>query len=538
MRKFASICLALVILAAAGINAQDVPTSIGPAPVQDYRNVPNTGNDLAVGSRCWLYLSSSPTFQFQKAFLESCTATNIGSPFTVTFPGGLVNKGGTIYTWNQSSPYQIYSIDTVTGVHTLLINATGVVLTNWTGMTWDGTTMYGVGTSLSASQIFTVNMTTGVCTPIGAPSATCAGAIFLSGMPSTSSLFSADIVLDNLYKWNKTTGVATIVGPLGGNANFGQDAQFDQADGKLYWASYITGPALRTIDTTTGGGVQLCTYTAQMTGIAMNEAGPALAPLCEQFASATFPPTGWTEIFSGTNYWARVTQSGFNLGVGSARWDCWNAPNGTRQTLITLNTTPVSFGAFIFLDVAYQPFGTSPDSLIIAASTNGGTTYTSVARLSYLQLGTTTGQPSPFVPTLASHWKRLSYAIPNGTNKMIFEGYSGFGDNLYIDSLCTGYPVGINTNNNEIPKVYSLNQNYPNPFNPSTQISFGLPKSGNVKLVVFDILGREVKTLVNEFQTAGTHNITFDGSALASGIYFYTITANEFTATKKMLLVK
>ena len=121
---------------------------------------------------------------------------------------------------------------------------------------------------------------------------------------------------------------------------------------------------------------------------------------------------------------------------------------------------------------------------------------------------------------------------------MIFQGYSGFGDNVYIDSLCIGVPVGVVNNNNNVPKVYSLNQNYPNPFNPSTQISFGLPKSGNVKLVVFDILGREVKTLVNEFQTAGTHSITFDASSLSSGIYFYSITANDFTATKKMLLIK
>ena len=266
----------------------------------------------------------------------------------------------------------------------------------------------------------------------------------------------------------------------------------------------------------------------------------AISPLCEQFAGGVVPPTGWTEVFTGTNYWEYATVSGFGVGTGSARWDCWNASTGTIQTLFTPNFSPTNPAGVdtLRVTVAYQPFGTSQDSLIIAGSTNGGTTWTSLARLGPTQLGSTTGATSPFTPT-ASQWKKMKWVVPGNTNKLQFQGYSGFGDNLYIDSICIQYiPVGIGNNNNSTPNTYSLNQNYPNPFNPSTQISFGLPKSGNVKLVVFDILGREVKTLVNEFQTAGTHNITFDASSLASGIYFYSITANDFTATKKMLLIK
>jgi hypothetical protein len=69
-------------------------------------------------------------------------------------------------------------------------------------------------------------------------------------------------------------------------------------------------------------------------------------------------------------------------------------------------------------------------------------------------------------------------------------------------------------------------------------ITYALPKAGNVKLTVFDVLGREVKTLVNEYKTAGTYNVTFDGSSLSSGLYFYRINAGSFTDTKKMVLVK
>ena len=95
--------------------------------------------------------------------------------------------------------------------------------------------------------------------------------------------------------------------------------------------------------------------------------------------------------------------------------------------------------------------------------------------------------------------------------------------------------TGISSN---LPAVYSLSQNYPNPFNPSTKISFALPKAGNVKLVVYDILGREVAVLVNEFRTSGNHSVEFNAGNLASGVYLYRIESGTFTDTKKMLLVK
>ena len=95
----------------------------------------------------------------------------------------------------------------------------------------------------------------------------------------------------------------------------------------------------------------------------------------------------------------------------------------------------------------------------------------------------------------------------------------------------------------EQPKVYSLTQNYPNPFNPTTQINFSLAVDSKVTLKVFDILGQEVATLLNNTITAGAHNITFDASKLNSGVYLYKIEANgvdgsSFTSVKKMILTK
>jgi len=88
------------------------------------------------------------------------------------------------------------------------------------------------------------------------------------------------------------------------------------------------------------------------------------------------------------------------------------------------------------------------------------------------------------------------------------------------------------------PEGFSLEQNYPNPFNPSTTISFSVLNSGNVKLSVYNILGQEVRTLVNEEMPAGIYNVKFDGSDLTSGIYLYKIETADFVQVRKMMLVK
>ena len=90
----------------------------------------------------------------------------------------------------------------------------------------------------------------------------------------------------------------------------------------------------------------------------------------------------------------------------------------------------------------------------------------------------------------------------------------------------------------EIPTVYALEQNYPNPFNPSTVINFSLPESGLVTLKVFNILGEEVATLINEMRSVGNYEVSFDASHLTTGMYIYRIESGEFTSIKKMLLVK
>ena len=99
-------------------------------------------------------------------------------------------------------------------------------------------------------------------------------------------------------------------------------------------------------------------------------------------------------------------------------------------------------------------------------------------------------------------------------------------------------PVGIQSSELGIPEQFDLKQNYPNPFNPVTQLEFGIPDLGFVSLKVYDVLGKEVMTLVNEIKPAGYYKVSFDGSNLGSGMYFYKIEAGSFTQTKRMLLIK
>jgi len=107
-------------------------------------------------------------------------------------------------------------------------------------------------------------------------------------------------------------------------------------------------------------------------------------------------------------------------------------------------------------------------------------------------------------------------------------------DNVMLHGVTTS----IDEQSNSIPEKFQLFQNYPNPFNPTTKIFYSLSKSGNITLKVYDMLGREVQTLVKEFKSSGSYAIDFNAGKLSSGIYFYRLQSDNFMATKKMLLLR
>ena len=101
-----------------------------------------------------------------------------------------------------------------------------------------------------------------------------------------------------------------------------------------------------------------------------------------------------------------------------------------------------------------------------------------------------------------------------------------------------GTITGVELLSSEVPGTYSLSQNYPNPFNPTTTINYDIPKNARVTLRVYNVLGQEVAALVDGQQVAGRYSVLFDGSNLASGVYFYRLQSGDFVQTNKMALLK
>ena len=99
-------------------------------------------------------------------------------------------------------------------------------------------------------------------------------------------------------------------------------------------------------------------------------------------------------------------------------------------------------------------------------------------------------------------------------------------------------PTDVNDYSSILPKNFILSQNYPNPFNPTTTINYSAPKSGFVSIKVYDVLGREVATLINENKPAGNYSIQFNSGNLVSEVYFYRMQAGDFIQTKKLILLK
>lgn len=135
----------------------------------------------------------------------------------------------------------------------------------------------------------------------------------------------------------------------------------------------------------------------------------------------------------------------------------------------------------------------------------------------------------------------VSSAVPYGNYYIYVTGAETGGPRTHVRSFIqvVANVTGVSNNQNATPSVFALMQNYPNPFNPSTSIDYNIAKQSIVNIKVFDVIGREVASLVNnEVKQAGDYNVTFNASNLPSGIYYYKMTAGDFTDVKKMVLIK
>lgn len=257
-------------------------------------------------------------------------------------------------------------------------------------------------------------------------------------------------------------------------------------------------------------------------------AGPSKA----QFGAALYGLYGWVVYTSGAPgsrdiMYRTTTTSGASYG---AETPLANSPN-------------VDEYAF---DIKYYTVGVGGADLVYYYDSTGGPT-NSTDKVLYT-FATTATQTFGVPIQISEHPCQSNTA--RGYTPIIAEYYNAGGDlgvvwtgldvaarRVYFDRY-NGTFVGIHGSQNGIPKIYSLSQNYPNPFNPVTQISFAIPKNGLVTIKVYDILGREAAIIANKEFMAGTYKVDFDASSLASGIYFYKLVSDDFTETKKMMLVK
>lgn len=203
-----------------------------------------------------------------------------------------------------------------------------------------------------------------------------------------------------------------------------------------------------------------------------------------------------------------------------------NGPNGTpvhRRTVTLDVIVPVELVSFSAMtdknDVVLSWFTateTNNSGFEVQRKTNG-----EYERIAFVEGKGTTTEVQNY---LFRDNNLLSGFYTYRLKQMDYDGSFAYSDEVEIDI--------------EQPSVFYLGQNYPNPFNPSTNIKYSIPADGIVTLKVYDLLGKEVSTLVNDYQQAGTFDVVFDGSKLASGVYYYQLTSGELNAAKKLMLTK
>jgi photosystem II stability/assembly factor-like uncharacterized protein len=229
--------------------------------------------------------------------------------------------------------------------------------------------------------------------------------------------------------------------------------------------------------------------------------------------------TSWTAARAGltNSFILSLAISGTNLFAGTYEGVFLSTDNGTSWTEVN-SGMPVDIHGDYPLVPALAVSGTN-----IFAGTNGDGVFLSTNNgISWTVVNT--GLPYKYIGNLAV----------DGAN--LYTGSNGSG--VWLRPLSEMITASVSEPWCEMPTRLSLQQNYPNPFNPGTTIRYELPKSGLVKLGVYDMLGREVAVLVNERKEPGVHEVRFDGSNIASGAYVFRLHAGDFVSSKKLLLLK
>jgi len=390
---------------------------------------------------------------------------------------------------------------------------------------WIGDTMYvqtptsaGAGSTSIVRYTYNGTWSAGVPLPsakVGGSMTACNGKLYYIGGSATSILTGST----DVFEYTPSTGAWVTKAPLPvvlsghGSVNWGDSVIF-----------VIGGPY-------TGSGTNLNIHYYR---VASNTWGTITNSLPSGQGRRTFGLG-----ISGNKI---VISSGFNTAFLKSTYI---GTIGSNATLITWVAGPAVPTVYVGLS---RPGGTAFDDLFFLVNGERGgpggyydTTHVfRISTNSWITL--ITGKPYK----MSNIFNAVTAKCINDTIKLFVPG--GFGSvtgglpgvatNLFDVIGCGPFLVNVSDPVNNIPDVYSLQQNYPNPFNPETRIPYSTPQSGLVTLKVFDVLGKEVVTLVNEVKTAGNHEIRFNASSFPSGVYFYKMEAGDFVESKKMVLLE
>ncbi|MBI5403748.1 MAG: T9SS type A sorting domain-containing protein [Ignavibacteriae bacterium] len=261
--------------------------------------------------------------------------------------------------------------------------------------------------------------------------------------------------------------------------------------------------------------------------------------------------TGWTICNATSDIINYKSSKVLKTSNGGANWTVQYRDSG--QYSATINTVQF-INEYTGYAIGYKYY----DKTVFYKTTNGGTNWDTIIfnhnrNYSLFFLNPNTGWISGWCSTDSSS---IYYTINGGSNwQKQFKNYTysvsrlNFINSLYgwavlgynssnILRTTTGGVVFVNNISSEIPEKYSLSQNYPNPFNPSTNLKYQIKDSRFVTLKVYDITGKEITTLVNEKQSPGTYEVKFEAGDLPSGVYFYKLTTEDYSETRKMILLK
>jgi len=234
--------------------------------------------------------------------------------------------------------------------------------------------------------------------------------------------------------------------------------------------------------------------------------------------SSSFVAVVWEDFRDGNYeiYYKCSTDEGLSWGTDTR---LTNNPASSRSASVSVSGSNVH--------VVWQDKRDGNDELYYNRSTNRGLTWGTDVRLTN---------------NSANSWN-TSVSFSGTVVHVVWQDYRNGNWEIYYKRNPTGNPNGIIKINSEIPKEFDLSQNYPNPFNPSTMIRFSLPNPSErgaqyVKLIIYDLTGREVETIVNERLNPGTYEVEWNAAKYSSGIYFYRLESAEFSNVKKMILVK